>query len=110
MEPLGPFQPWDGVLELSLLVRPAHPSPLAKRNVRFGNLTPLGTRDVLCVLIEVTSFSDERKKFSFQKSPPWELISREGCLSIKNGFLWPAHRAGQGVGMARKALWLGLTS
>ena len=47
---LGPSQPWDGVVELSLLVNQSH-FPPTKQNVRVGHFSSLGALDDHCVPI-----------------------------------------------------------
>lgn len=50
VESLGPSQPWDGGVELSLLVNQRH-FPPTKQNVRVGHFSNLGAWDVHCVPI-----------------------------------------------------------
>lgn len=50
VESLGPSWPWDGGVELNLLVSPSHHPP-TKWNVRVGHFSSLGTWDVHCVPI-----------------------------------------------------------
>lgn len=48
-----PSPPWDGRVDLSLLVSPTLTFPQAKQNVRLEHFSSLATWDVFWVLIEI---------------------------------------------------------